>query len=71
MILRCLQLLKIFNNYKAYLYSSYFALINNSSNYCVSEEVLHFFGGIEKFIELHEKQIQTYYDKGFPDSKLE
>jgi putative transposase len=62
---------KIFDKYKEYLHSSYAAIITNNNLYCVSVAVIQFFGGIEKFTLLHEEQINYYYQKGFPNSKLE
>jgi putative transposase len=58
-------------DYTKYRYSSYTCFTESSRNYYVTREVLSFFGGMAKFIELHETQIQYYYNKGFPNSKLE
>ncbi|GAB2836479.1 transposase [Ferruginibacter profundus] len=62
---------KVFDNYKKYVHSSYTAIITNNNFYCASASVVQFFGGVEKFILLHEEQINYYYQKGFPNSKLE
>lgn len=58
-------------DYAKYRYSSYTCFTESSGNYYVTGELLSFFGGMAKFIELHEAQIQYYYNKGFPNSKLE
>ena len=62
---------KIFKDYLFYPYSSYALFLTDTSHYCVVDEVLIFFGGVEKFILLHKKQIGYYYQYGFPNSKLE
>ncbi|MGG9961682.1 transposase [Ferruginibacter sp. SUN106] len=62
---------KVFDNHKEYLHSSYNAISINNNFYCASAAVLQFFGGVEKFIRSHEEQINYYYQKGFPNSKLE
>ena len=63
--------LKVFSYYSLYPHNSYSMCVKNCSDYIVSEEVLHFFGGIDKFIFLHEEQGKYYYENGFPNSKLE
>ena len=62
---------KTFNNYKTYGHSSYGAIIKSNRFYCATTAVLGFFGGLDKFVLLHEEQINYYYQKGFPNSKLE
>jgi putative transposase len=62
---------KVFDDYTTYPYCSYPAFIKTGSNYCTTEDVLNFFGGLDKFIQLHEEQVENYYRKDFPNSKLE
>lgn len=62
---------KVFNDYLFFPYSSYALFLVRTSHYCAVEEVLIFFGGVEKFILLHKEQIEHYYQNGFPNSKLE
>jgi putative transposase len=62
---------KVFYNCTDYPYSSYPAFTGATAGYCVKEEVLHFFGGLNQFIQLHNEKVKYYYDKGFPESKLE
>ena len=62
---------KTFNNYKTYFHSSYSAIIKSNGFYCAATVVVEFFGGLNKFVLLHEEQINYYYQKGFPNSKLE
>ena len=63
--------LKVFSYYSLYPHNSYSLCVKNCSDYIVSEEVLHFFGGVDKFILLHEERVKYYYKNGFPNSKLE
>lgn len=62
---------KAFNNYKAYLHSSYNNIIKCNGLYGAISAVVAFFGGINKFVLLHEEQMGYYYQMGFPNSKLE
>lgn len=62
---------KVFSDYTLYSHNSYSLCVKNCSDYIVSEEVLHFFGGVDKFILLHEERVKYYYENGFPNSKLE
>ncbi len=64
---------KVFDDYTTYPYSSYpgFINANTGNNYCATEDVLKFFGGLDKFVQLHEEQVKNYYRKDFPNSKLE
>jgi putative transposase len=61
----------IFKDYERYSYSSYASINKNAGMYCENEKVIDFFGGVDKFVALHAAQIKYYYDRGFPDSKLE
>jgi putative transposase len=47
-------------DYTKYRYSSYTCFTESCRNYYVTQEVVDFFGGMVKFIELHEAQIQYY-----------
>ena len=58
----------IVNDFKEYGYSSYNEAINN---YTDSESMIDFFGGEEKYIQVHKEQVAYFYSKGWPSSKLE
>ena len=59
------------SDFKSYPYSSYNATISNNCEYINAEDFLNFFGGVEKFISLHESQVSYYYSGVWPSSKLE
>jgi putative transposase len=61
----------ISNDYERYIYSSYISISKNTNTYCEREKVIDFFGGANKFVELHTAQVKYYYNRGFPNSKLE
>ena len=61
----------IVNDYKQSPYSSYNNMINGTDYYIKSKNVLSFFGGKEKFIEIHNSQVDFYYQNSWPNSKLE
>jgi putative transposase len=61
----------IANDYKKYPFSSYITIIKNDEYYTNSKSVINFFGGIEKFIQIHDSQVEYYYQKNWPNSKLE
>ncbi len=58
----------IVNDFKTYGYSSYNEAINN---YTDSKSVIDFFGGVEKYMQVHNEQVAYFYSKGWPSSKLE
>jgi putative transposase len=60
----------IIKDYKAYKYSSYWEIVQANSVYVNVSKVLAFFGGRDKFIDLHQIQIDHFYNKGWPVSKL-
>ena len=61
----------LIRDFKDYPYSSYKTVTMNDDKYVNTEAVLQFFGGVEKFISLHESQVDYYYSGGWPSSKLE
>jgi putative transposase len=61
----------ITNDYKKYPFSSYTAIIKDNEYYTNSKNVIDFFGGIEKFIQIHNSQVEYYYQNNWPNSKLE
>ncbi len=52
---------RLVHDYRNHLYSSYHEIINGASSIIAIDEVLTFFGGLEQFIELHQKQAAYYY----------
>ena len=56
------------DDFKAYKYSSYNDIDNN---YIDSKNVIGFFGGMEKYVRVHNEQVAYFYSKGWPSSKLE
>jgi len=58
-------------DYKEYRYSSYNKTLQKDQYNLDANSVLEFFGGIEKFIEIHELQVAYFYAKNWPSSKLE
>lgn len=58
-------------DYKNYNYSSYNNILQKDQYNLDAKSVLEFFGGIEKFIEIHELQVAYFYAKNWPSSKLE
>jgi putative transposase len=61
----------ITKDYKKYPFSSYAAIIKANEYYTNSKNVIAFFGGIEKFIQIHNSQVEYYYQNNWPNSKLE
>ena len=59
------------NDYKQYPFSSYIEIIRENNYYINSKNVTAFFGGIEKFIQIHKSQVEYYYQNNWPNSKLE
>ena len=55
---------RLIPDYRNHLYSSYNEIINGVSSIIAIDEVLTFFGGLERFIELHQEQIAYYYGLG-------
>jgi putative transposase len=58
----------IVNDFKQYEYTSYH---ESANNYIDSESMIDFFGGMEKYIQVHKDQVDYFYGKGWPSSKLE
>lgn len=58
-------------DFMSYPYSSYHSILNGDHYFIDSEAVLDFFGGGEKFIEIHQEQVAYFYSKDWPSSKLE
>jgi putative transposase len=58
-------------DFKDYKYSSYWDILYNTSTYVNVDEVFHFFGGKDQFINIHQSQVDHFYNKGWPSSKLE
>jgi putative transposase len=58
---------QLVNDFREYPYSSFNAVINYDYYFVDGKNV----GGIEKFIKIHEAQVEYFYGKGWPSSKLE
>jgi putative transposase len=61
----------IVNDFKAYGYFSYSLMMDDGYNYTDSKSVIEFFGGIDKYMQVHNEQVAYFYSKGWPSSKLE
>ncbi len=58
------------NSYLTYPYSSYPLILNESG--CVQScDVLNFFGGRVQYENVHHQQVDWFYKRGWPSSKLE
>ncbi len=62
---------KLVSDFKQYPHSSYHDTINGDGYYVQVAEVLDFFGGVQKFIQIHETQVAYFYKNNWPSSKLE
>jgi putative transposase len=60
----------IIKDFKEYKHSSYWEVIHEVSTIVNVGKVLQFFGGKDKFIEQHRMQVDYFYNKGWPASKL-
>jgi putative transposase len=60
----------IIKDFKEYKHSSYWEVIHSVSTYVNADKVLQFLGGMDKFIEQHQMQVDNFYSKGWPSSKL-
>lgn len=61
----------LIRDFKDYKYSSYWEIIKDNPLNVQVEEVLKFFGGKEQYIKTHQEQVNHFYNKGWPSSKLE
>jgi putative transposase len=61
----------LIRDFKDYKYSSYWEIIKENPLNVLVEDVLKFFGGKELYIRTHQEQVDHYYNKGWPSSKLE
>ncbi len=59
------------NDFQQYPFSSYAEIIKDNNYYTNSKNVVAFFGGVEKFTEIHNAQVAYYYQNSWPNSKLE
>jgi putative transposase len=62
---------KLVESYKNFTHSSYKEIINKEGYYINAKEVIDFFGGINKFIDAHNNQVEYYYKNDWPNSRLE
>lgn len=62
---------KLTDDFKQYPFTSYALILQNDQYLVDSKSVLSFFNGIEKFKLIHEEQVAYYYQRDWPDSKLE
>ncbi len=61
----------IINDFSKYPYCSYQEILQGSGTGIAQKEIINFFGSKEKFETLHKAQVEYYYQKGWPSSKLE
>jgi len=62
---------KMIADYKQYNHSSYASVIKKNEYFVDAKSVVDFFGGLNKFIDLHELQVDYFYKNNWPSSKLE
>ncbi len=62
---------KISKNYESYRHSSYAEIVSAKTVNCDVKSVLLFFGGLNKSIHFHEKQIAYFYQNDYPSFLLE
>jgi REP-associated tyrosine transposase len=62
---------KFIKDFKDHRYNSYWEIIKGDCSNVQINEVLHFFGGKEQFIKIHQQQVDHFYNKGWPSSRLE
>lgn len=58
-------------DFKEYKYTSYSEVLNDNTINVQGAMVLEFFGGNEQFVKTHQMQVDYYYNRGWPSSKLE
>ncbi|MEO6540661.1 MAG: hypothetical protein ABIN74_06720 [Ferruginibacter sp.] len=58
-------------DFKKYPHSSYTGTITGNNIFIKVKNVLDFFGGLDNFINIHKNQIDYYYLRDWPSSKLE
>jgi putative transposase len=61
----------LIKDFQEHNYNSYHDIIDGNESIVNAEAVLTFFGGIEKFISIHNEQVAYFYKHQWPDSKLE
>jgi putative transposase len=61
----------LIKDFKDYQCSSYWEIMYNNSMNVQVDKVLQFFGNKECFKSIHQQQVDHYYNKGWPSSKLE
>jgi hypothetical protein len=61
----------IVKDFSQYPFSSYDAIITGKNYYANAKNIMDFFGGLERFIQTHQNQIEFYYQNNWPNSKLE
>lgn len=62
---------QLIDDYKKFRYSSYSEILAGDQNFIEPQKVINFFGSIEKFIKVHQEQVDHYYQNTWPSSKLE
>ena len=62
---------QLVKDFRQYCFSSFNSIRNNDQYFIDSKNILLFFGGVEKFVKIHEEQVAYFYGKGWPSSKLE
>lgn len=59
------------DDFKKSGFTSWRQITGNSTGLVDNEKVLNFFGGMDKFIQLHDEQVEHFYTRNWPSSKLE
>jgi hypothetical protein len=59
------------DDFKLYPFTSYLQILKNDQYFVDAKSVLTFFNGVEKFKLIHEEQVAYYYQRDWPNSKLE
>lgn len=62
---------QLVDSFLKYRYSSFDEILAGNSLYVNTQAVIKFFGNVKNFNELHVLQVEYYYKKGWPSSKLE
>jgi putative transposase len=62
---------KLVSDFKNYKHNGYFEFLNNDNSFINCKELLTIFNSTEIFESTHKIQVELYYKKGWPNSKLE
>ena len=62
---------KLVQDFKKYPHSLYNDAVTGNDSFTETKSVIGFFGGLDNFINIHQSQVDYYYNYGWPSSKLE